>query len=96
VLTIFLLLNNPEKLEKLVDELQQAFPHLDEEITFANTQDLRYLNAVISEGMRVLPALQGGMSSHSVLQACAPHTGVHTLKSRSPPKDGERYSDLWV
>jgi hypothetical protein len=47
------LVNNPEKLKLLVEEIDRAFPSADEDITFAKTQDLRYMNAVIYEAMRL-------------------------------------------
>ena len=56
-----LLLNNPEKLKRLVEELDTAFPSLDDHITFAKTQDLPYLNAVINETSRVAPVTTAGL-----------------------------------
>jgi hypothetical protein len=47
------LVNNTEKLKLLVEEIDSAFPSADEDITFAKTQDLRYVNAVIYEAMRL-------------------------------------------
>ena len=61
--TYLLLLNNPEKLNKLIAEIDTAFPSKHDSITFANTQDLPYLNACINESMRVLPILVVGRST---------------------------------
>jgi len=47
------LVNNPKTLRCLVEEIDRAFPSKDEDITFAETQDLRYMNAVIYEAMRL-------------------------------------------
>ena len=47
------LVNNPKTLKCLVEEIDNAFPSADEDITFAKTQDLRYMNAVIYEAMRL-------------------------------------------
>ncbi|KAK0099435.1 hypothetical protein ONS96_008459 [Cadophora gregata f. sp. sojae] len=58
--TCLLLLNNPDKLEKLISEIDTAFPSIDDLITFAKTQDLPYLNACIHESMRVLPIVAVG------------------------------------
>ena len=57
---MLLLLNNQEKLNNLVAEIDTAFPAKYDSITFANTQDLPYLNAVINESMRVMPIVIAG------------------------------------
>jgi cytochrome P450 len=44
-------------------EIDKAFPSTNDPLTFANTQDLPYLNAVINEGMRVMPVVNTGMSA---------------------------------
>ncbi len=59
-MTLLLLLNNPETLKKLISEIDAAYPKKYDTITFTNTQDLPYLNAVINESMRVLPILVVG------------------------------------
>lgn len=59
--TLLLLVNNPEKLTKLINEIDETFPDKDGEITFAKTQDLPYLNAVINESMRIMPIIRVGM-----------------------------------
>jgi cytochrome P450 len=58
--TLLLLLNNPATLKALMAEINTAFPSKSDSITFANTQDLPYLNAVINESMRVMPIVVGG------------------------------------
>jgi len=57
---LLLLLNNPEKLRKLEKEIIEVFPTGSEAITFGNTQEMVYLNAVISETERRMPVMQGG------------------------------------
>lgn len=49
-----------------MEELDAAFPSINDPITFAKTQDLPYLNAVINEGMRRMPILALGMSKSSL------------------------------
>jgi cytochrome P450 len=51
--TLLLLVNNPEKLKSLVREIDTAFPSANDEITFSKIQDLKYLNAVIYEALRL-------------------------------------------
>jgi cytochrome P450 len=58
--TLLLLLNNQEKLWELRAEIDLAFPSQDDTITFAKTQDLPYLNAVINESMRIMPIITAG------------------------------------
>jgi cytochrome P450 len=65
--TLLLLVEHIEKLEKLRKEVDEAFPDKNGEITFAGTQDLVYLNAVINESMRVLPIVTVGMLDLSSL-----------------------------
>ena len=48
------LVNDPEKLEILVREIDDVFPSPSDEITFSKTQDLKYLNAVIYETLRLV------------------------------------------
>jgi cytochrome P450 len=57
---ILLLVNHPKILEILVAEIDEAFYSKSNAITFAKTQDLSYLNAVISESMRLMPILMAG------------------------------------
>lgn len=58
-----LLLNNTQELKRLIEELDVAFPSLEDPITFAKTQDLPYLNAVINEASRVMPIIIAGLKS---------------------------------
>jgi len=58
---LLLLVNNPEKLEALLTEIDSAFPSREESITFAKTQDLQYLNAVINESMRLMSVITAGL-----------------------------------
>ncbi|KAI1074917.1 cytochrome P450 [Whalleya microplaca] len=52
--TTHYLLNSPECLEKLKQEIRERFSSLDE-ITIASTAKLPYLRAVIKEGLRIFP-----------------------------------------
>ncbi|RDW76958.1 hypothetical protein BP6252_05011 [Coleophoma cylindrospora] len=54
---IKLLLEHPDALQKLVAELDSAFPSKSSPITMERTQSLEYLNAVINEAMRVQPII---------------------------------------
>jgi len=58
--TVLQLVNNPEKLQNLKKEIDTAFPSKDDTISFTNTQDLPYLNAVINETLRVMPIVVSG------------------------------------
>jgi cytochrome P450 len=56
---LFLLLQHPDKMQKLVDELRTAFLS-DEMMTIENTDRLPYLAAVLEEGLRLYsPAVAG-------------------------------------
>ncbi|KAL4810615.1 benzoate 4-monooxygenase cytochrome P450 [Aspergillus unguis] len=50
----YLLLTNPDKLQRLTDEVRHAFRSVDE-ITIEKTSRLSYLQAVIEEGLRFYP-----------------------------------------
>jgi len=52
-LVLLQLVNNPDKLMSLVSEIDDAFPSREDEITFARTQELKYLNAVVYEALRL-------------------------------------------
>lgn len=57
--TLYLLLQNPNKMQKLVDELTNSFAS-DEMMTIDNTDRLPYLAAVLEEGLRLYsPAVPG-------------------------------------
>lgn len=64
---MLLLVNNPEKLQAVRNEIDVTFLSKDDPITFANTQDLPYLNAVINESLRVMPIVTSGMSRAFIL-----------------------------
>ncbi|KAH8671963.1 cytochrome P450 [Tricladium varicosporioides] len=53
--TFFLLLTNHLKLQVLTDEIRSTFP-IEDDITVTSIQNLKYLNAVISESLRLFPA----------------------------------------
>jgi len=57
---VILLVNNPEKMKALLEEIDRSFPDKDELTTFAKTQDLPYLNGVISEALRLMPVVVSG------------------------------------
>lgn len=57
---MLLLLNHPEKMEVLLAEINAAFPSRGDSITYAKTQELPYLNAVLNESMRVMPIVVAG------------------------------------
>ncbi|OHW97775.1 cytochrome p450 [Colletotrichum incanum] len=50
----FHLCSNPEKYLKLTEEIRNAF-HNETEISMTSTAELRYLKAVIEEGLRIYP-----------------------------------------
>uniref|UniRef100_W8B5W3 Cytochrome P450 CYP12A2 n=1 Tax=Ceratitis capitata TaxID=7213 RepID=W8B5W3_CERCA len=52
---------NPDKQQKLFDELQRILPHKDSKLTIENMQNLPYLRACIKEGMRYYPVITGTM-----------------------------------
>lgn len=54
------LVKYPQVRAKLVTEIRDRFPR-EEEITMAATKNLQYLNAVISEGLRMCTPTPGGM-----------------------------------
>ncbi|KFY06587.1 hypothetical protein V492_07927 [Pseudogymnoascus sp. VKM F-4246] len=55
------LLTNQEKLKKLQDEVRGAFENVTQ-IDGTSTLELKYLNAVIEEGLRLLPAIPLGLT----------------------------------
>ncbi|KAK8011102.1 Cytochrome P450 monooxygenase alt3 [Apiospora arundinis] len=56
----YLLLRNPDKLEKLKKEIRETFK-TNEEITMVGTAKCKYLNACIEEGMRMYPPTPGSL-----------------------------------
>jgi len=55
VFTLYLLLQSPTKLSKLVQEIRKSFQE-PEEIDFLAVSQLKYLAAVVNESMRIYPA----------------------------------------
>ena len=58
--TITYLVREPEKLRTLVHEVRTSF-QTDKEINAASLKNLAYLNAVLSEGLRLCPTIPDGM-----------------------------------
>ena len=58
--TTYHLLNRKLALKKLTDEVRAAFTS-QEEITMLSTAQLRYLSAVIQEGLRIYPPVAGAL-----------------------------------
>jgi len=56
----YFLLKNPEKMKKLVNEVRGAFDS-EEEITVVKLNGLKYLTAVIEEGLRIYPPVPSNM-----------------------------------
>lgn len=56
--TIYYLLQNPDKLQILQKEVDDAFSSIDE-MTLVSTGKLPYLHAVIEEGLRMYPPVPG-------------------------------------
>lgn len=57
---VFCLLSNPSTLEALTNEVRSIFKS-DSEITGDTTADLKYLSAVIEEGLRIFPPAPFGL-----------------------------------
>lgn len=56
----WLLLSNPEKLEKLTSEVRDTFGH-ESEINFTSVQGLGYMLACLNEGLRMYPPVAIGL-----------------------------------
>jgi cytochrome P450 len=52
--TLFQLVNNPQKPECLIEEIDSTFPSVDGYLIIAKLQELPYLNAMIWESMRLM------------------------------------------
>jgi len=61
-LILLLLVNSPAELRTLIAEIDAAFCSPEDVITFEAMQNLPYLNAVINEGMRVMPIATTGLT----------------------------------
>ncbi|KAF3395109.1 Isotrichodermin C-15 hydroxylase, partial [Talaromyces pinophilus] len=58
--TTFWLLKNPKVYRKLVDEIRSSFT-TEEDINFTNVSQLRYLLAVLKEGLRMYPPVPSNL-----------------------------------
>ncbi|CZR47919.1 fumonisin cluster-P450 monooxygenase [Fusarium proliferatum ET1] len=90
----YLLLKNPEKLQKLVKEIRGSFGS-SEELTVENLARLPYLSACLSEGLRCYPPVPIGPSR------LTPKTGADVLGEHIPgrirltiPQCAAYYSEL--
>ncbi|RDW58232.1 cytochrome P450-14 [Coleophoma cylindrospora] len=77
--TTFHILDNPDKLQKLKDELENAFPDRYAPVTLAVAEQLPYLTNIILEGLR----LSYGISSR--LQRVAPNETLQFHEWTIPP-----------
>jgi cytochrome P450 len=57
----YLSLKNPPVYQKLVNEIRQTF-NKEEQITFANVNNLKYESAVLEEALRIFPPVAGSQS----------------------------------
>lgn len=57
---LFLLVSNPDKLEKLQHEIRTTF-HNDSDITFSAVNQLSYMLAVLNEALRLYPPVTSGL-----------------------------------
>lgn len=81
------LAKNPDKQEKLQQELDRAFPDPNEPVTAGKLEELRYLRACIKEAMRVSPIIIGNQRmavKDLVLCGYQIPKGVSALKSLCP------------
>ncbi|XP_011185299.2 probable cytochrome P450 12e1, mitochondrial [Zeugodacus cucurbitae] len=58
---LFCIAKNPDKQQKLFEELKNILPNKDSRLTTENMQNLPYLRACIKEGMRYHPIIAGTM-----------------------------------
>ncbi|KAI8058275.1 cytochrome P450 [Syncephalis plumigaleata] len=58
--TLHLLLQNPDTYQLLVEEVCNALPDRNADITHSQVKNLTYLNAVLHESMRILPVPASG------------------------------------
>lgn len=70
------LMQNPECLKKLTDEVRSKYSS-PEEITGQSTASLEYLNAVIEEGLRLFPPLPLGLTRQ--VPACGTQISGHQI-----------------
>ncbi|KAH7336568.1 cytochrome P450 monooxygenase-like protein [Rhexocercosporidium sp. MPI-PUGE-AT-0058] len=84
--TTFYLLHNPRALERLTQEVRSAYES-SSDINGDTTQPLPYLNAVISEGLRIFPPVPAGLPRVS--------TG-DTISGYSVPAGTSVTSSFWT
>jgi cytochrome P450 len=53
-------MKNPECMEKLYNELKEAFPDRNKMLTYADVKDLPYLDSVLHESLRISPSTSAG------------------------------------
>jgi cytochrome P450 family 12 len=58
---LYLLAKNPEKQQKLREEIMKVLPTNDSSFTAENMRNMPYLRAVIKEGLRMLPPASGNL-----------------------------------
>lgn len=58
---LYCLAKNPEKQQKLRDEINQLLPNKTDDLTQENMRNMPYLRAVIKEGMRLYPPTAGNL-----------------------------------
>lgn len=62
---LYCIAKNPEKQEKLREEIMRVLPTKDSELTVENMKNLPYLRAVVKEGLRLFPPTVGTMRATS-------------------------------
>ena len=75
---VFLLAKNPEWLEKVYDELREAFKN-ENEMNFASLSQLKVLQAVLQETFRMYPPVP------TALSRCTNHNGAVVCGIHIPP-----------
>jgi cytochrome P450 len=53
-IALYYLAKNPDKQQKLFEEIQRYVPEKDQPVTLGNLSELKYLKACIKESMRYL------------------------------------------
>ncbi|KAJ5219975.1 cytochrome P450 [Penicillium chermesinum] len=86
--TTYLLLKHPDKLEQVVTEIRQAFGSY-ERIRAQEAQQLRYLQAVVHESMRILPPVSAG-------HALPRYSNGFELHGKYIPPGVEVFSSPWT
>lgn len=88
---LYHLIQNQDKMEKLRDEIDKkwAAGELSDPITFKQSQEMSYLQAVIKEGLRMHPAIA------VVLARCVPQGGA-VISGKYLPENTEVGINAWV